>query len=213
MERIAAAVILGYVIGSVPFSLIIGKFVMGIDLRQHGSGNLGAANTFRTLGGTSGVAVLLLDASKGAAGAVVGSLLWREGLPLGQTELMLLGGLASVCGHVWTVFAAFKGGKGVAAAAGMFVAIAPAAFAISLGVWLVVVVIWRYVSLGSVVAGVVLPFSVFATCRNGAAGWQSVFVVSALVAILVVWAHRGNLGRLLDGTERRLTFRRGEQSE
>jgi len=213
MDRVIFTVVLGYLLGSVPFSLIVSRLVMKIDLREHGSGNLGAANTFRTLGATPGVAVLLLDACKGAASALLGALLWREGLALGQVELMLLGGLAAVCGHIWTVFASFRGGKGVAAAAGVFAAVAPAAFAISFATWVAVVAVWRYASLGSVVASVVLPFAVFATTWNRVEGWQSVFAVSVVVTILVVLRHRGNLGRILEGTERRLDLRRGEQSE
>jgi glycerol-3-phosphate acyltransferase PlsY len=213
MERIVITVVAGYLLGSVPFSLIVGKLVMGIDVRQHGSGNLGAANTLRTLGVTPGVAVLLLDACKGATGALVGSLLWREGLPAGEVELMLLGGLGAVCGHVWTVFASFRGGRGVAAAAGVFFAVAPAAAAMSLAVWVILVAVWRYVSLGSMIAAVILPVAVFGTTWKRVEGWQSLVAVSLAVAVLVVFRHRGNLERILKGTERKLSVPRGEESE
>ncbi|UCF79252.1 MAG: glycerol-3-phosphate 1-O-acyltransferase PlsY [Candidatus Eiseniibacteriota bacterium] len=213
MERIVATVVLGYVLGSVPFSLIAGRFLRGIDLRQHGSGNLGAANTFRTLGPFPGVAVLLLDGSKGAASALVGSLLWRPGVVVGQVELMLLGGLAAVCGHLWTAFASFRGGKGVATAAGVFAAMAPVPFAIALGIWAAVVAVWRYVSLGSVVAAVALPLAILAAGRKQVEGWSSLLLVSMGVAALVVFRHRENLKRILSGSERQLNFRGGEESE
>jgi glycerol-3-phosphate acyltransferase PlsY len=122
---------------------------------------------------------------------------------------MLLGGLSAVCGHIWTVFASFRGGKGVAAAAGMFMAIAPAAFAFSLVAWVTTVVASRYVSLGSIVGVLVLPVAVYATSARNVDGWESTFVVSLAVLILVLVAHRSNVRRILQGTERKLNIRGG----
>ena len=209
MDRIILTIACGYLLGSVPFSLILGKLSTGIDLREHGSGNLGAANTFRTLGAMPGVGVLLLDVSKGAMSAIAGALLWRQGIGLGEVDLMLVGGFSAVCGHIWTVFASFKGGKGVAAAAGMFASIAPAAFGFSLAAWVLVVGVWRYVSLGSIVGAMVLPAAVYLTSARRVKGWESMFVVSLAVAILVLVVHRSNLKRLLQGTERKLCIRGG----
>jgi glycerol-3-phosphate acyltransferase PlsY len=209
LDRIILTVLLGYLLGSIPFSLIVGKLATGIDPRDYGSGNLGAANTFRTLGAASGVGVLLLDVSKGAMSALAGSLLWRQGMGLGEVDLMLLGGLSAVCGHIWTVFASFRGGKGVATAAGMFISIAPLAFVFSLTAWVLVVVVWRYVSLGSIVGAIVLPIAVYLTSARRMNGWESMFVISLVVTMVVLVAHRGNLRRILQGTERKLSIHGG----
>jgi glycerol-3-phosphate acyltransferase PlsY len=209
LGRIVLTILSGYLLGSIPFSLVVGKLSKGIDPRDHGSGNLGAANTFRTLGAMPGVGVLLLDVSKGAMSALAGSLLWQQGSGLREMDLMLLGGLSAVCGHIWTVFASFRGGKGVAAAAGMFMAIAPVAFVFSLAAWVVTVAASRYVSLGSIVGAVVLPVGVYLTSARRFDGWESVFVVSLAVAILVLVAHRSNVRRILQGTERKFNIRGG----
>ncbi|MCX5799876.1 MAG: glycerol-3-phosphate 1-O-acyltransferase PlsY [Candidatus Eisenbacteria bacterium] len=209
MDRIVLTVLFGYLLGSIPFSLIVGKLSKGVDPRDHGSGNLGAANTFRTLGAAPGVGVLLLDVSKGAMSALAGSLLWRQGIGLGEVDLMLLGGVSAVCGHIWTVFASFRGGKGVAAAAGMFLSIAPAALGVSLAVWVLVVARWRYVSLGSIAGAVVLPVAVYFTSAGRVNGWESMFGVSLAVAVLVLVAHRSNIRRILQRTERKLSLRGG----
>jgi glycerol-3-phosphate acyltransferase PlsY len=209
LDRIILTILFGYLLGSMPFSLIVGKLSKGIDPRDHGSGNLGAANTFRTLGAVPGVAVLLLDVSKGAMSALAGSLLWRQGSGVREADLMLLGGLSAVCGHIWTVFASFRGGKGAAAAAGMFMAIAPAAFSFSLLAWVLTVAVWKFVSLGSIVGAIVLPIAVYLTSAGRVEGWESMFVVSLAVAILVLVAHRSNVRRILQGTERKLSIRGG----
>lgn len=209
MERVIVSVALGYLLGAIPFSLIAGKLTRGIDLREHGSGNLGAANTFRTLGAGPGLVVLSLDAGKGAAGVAAAALLWRGSVGLGRTDLMLLAGLAAVAGHIWTVFASFKGGKGVATAAGVFAAIAPLAFVICLAVWLAAVSVSRYISLGSVLAAVCLPMAVYLTSSARTADWQRVFWVSLLVAAVVVARHRGNISRILRGNERKFSLRGG----
>jgi glycerol-3-phosphate acyltransferase PlsY len=209
LERVIVSVALGYLLGAIPFSLIAGKLTRGIDLREHGSGNLGAANTFRTLGAGPGLVVLSLDAGKGAAGVAAAALLWRGSVGLGRTDLMLLAGLAAVAGHIWTVFASFKGGKGVATAAGVFAAIAPLAFVICLAVWLAAVSVSRYISLGSVLAAVCLPMAVYLTSSARTADWQRVFWVSLLVAAVVVARHRGNISRILRGNERKFSLRGG----
>jgi len=207
LERVVLSVALAYLLGAIPFSLLVGKLTRNIDLREHGSGNLGAANTFRTLGPGPGLAVLVLDAGKGAASVGLASVLWRQSVGLGRTDLMLLAGLAAVAGHVWTVFASFKGGKGVATTAGVFAAVAPLAFAICLAVWLVTVALSRYISLGSILAAVCLPAAVYLTESGG--GSRSVFVVSLAVAVLVVARHGGNISRLRRGDERKFSLRGG----
>lgn len=209
LERVILSAALAYLLGAIPFSLLAGRLTRGIDLRKHGSGNLGAANTFRTLGPGPGVAVLLLDAGKGAAGVGAAGLLWNESAGVGRVDLMLLAGLAAVAGHIWTVFASFKGGKGVATAAGVFAAVAPAAFAVCVAVWVVVVALSRYVSLGSILAAVSLPAAVYVTSPGGPGAWPKVFWVSVLVAVVVVARHRSNISRMLRGEERKFKLRGG----
>ena len=209
VERAILSVALAYLLGAIPFSLVAGKLTRGIDLRQHGSGNLGAANTFRTLGPVPGVVVLLLDAGKGAAAVGAAALLWRDSVGLGRTDLMLLCGLAAVAGHIWTVFASFRGGKGVATAAGVFAAIAPQAFGICLAVWVITVAVSRYVSLGSILAATCLPATVYLTAAGGKGDWKKVFCVAVVVAVLVVARHGGNISRILRGQERKFRLHGG----
>jgi len=209
LERVLLSVVLAYLLGAIPFSLIVGKLTRGIDLREHGSGNLGAANTFRTLGPGPGLTVLLLDAGKGAASVGAAALLWCESAGLVRIDLMLLAGMTAVAGHIWSVFASFRGGKGVATAAGVFAAVTPLAFAICVGVWLVTVALSRYISLGSILAAICLPLAVHLTSSGASAGGRLVFLVSLAVAVLVVARHRGNISRLRHGNERKFSLRGG----
>jgi acyl phosphate:glycerol-3-phosphate acyltransferase len=194
--------VLAYVAGSIPAAYIAGKVTRGIDLRQHGSGNLGATNVYRVLGAKVAVVVLLFDAAKGAV-----PVLWFPRLiappvsDAGTLTLWAIGfGIAAIIGHVRPVFLLWKGGgKGVATASGVFGALAPAAIAITLLVWLGVLVISGYMSLASLAGAVVLPVAI-AVMR----GLRSpLFAVSIVVAAFVFWTHRSNIGRLRRGEEPR----------
>jgi len=194
--------VLAYVAGSIPAAYIAGKVTRGIDLRQHGSGNLGATNVYRVLGAKVAVVVLLFDAAKGAV-----PVLWFPHLiappvsDAGTLTLWAIGfGVAAIIGHVRPVFLLWKGGgKGVATASGVFGALAPAAIAITLLVWLSVLVISGYMSLASLAGAVVLPVAI-AVMR----GLRSpLFAVSIVVAAFVFWTHRSNIGRLRRGEEPR----------
>ena len=194
--------VLAYVAGSIPAAYIAGKVTRGIDLRQHGSGNLGATNVYRVLGAKVAVVVLLFDAAKGAV-----PVLWFPRLIVppvseaGTLTLWAIGfGIAAIIGHVRPVFLLWKGGgKGVATASGVFGALAPAAIAVTLLVWLGVLVISGYMSLASLAGAVVLPVAI-AVMR----GLRSpLFAVSIVVAAFVFWTHRSNIGRLRRGEEPR----------
>jgi len=194
--------VLAYVAGSIPAAYIAGKVTRGIDLRQHGSGNLGATNVYRVLGAKVAVVVLLFDAAKGAV-----PVLWFPRLiappvsDAGTLTLWAIGfGIAAIIGHVRPVFLLWKGGgKGVATASGVFGALAPAAIAVTLLVWLGVLVISGYMSLASLAGAVVLPVAI-AVMR----GLRSpLFAVSIVVAAFVFWTHRSNIGRLRRGEEPR----------
>jgi glycerol-3-phosphate acyltransferase PlsY len=193
--------LLAYVAGSIPAAFIAGKVTRGIDLRQHGSGNLGATNVYRVLGAKVAIIVLLFDAAKGA-----GPVLWFPRLlsPAPDARAASLWaiafGIAAIVGHVRPVFLLWKGGgKGVATASGVFGALAPAAIVITLAVWLTVLVTSGYMSLASLAGAAVLPVAVALIL-----GVRSpVFAVSIVVAAFVFWTHRSNIRRLRRGEEPR----------
>lgn len=191
--------VLAYVAGSIPAAYIAGKATRGIDLRQHGSGNLGATNVYRLLGAPIAIAVLLFDAAKGAI-----PVLWFPRLcgltGTAATTWAIAFGIAAIAGHVKPVFLLWKGGgKGVATASGVFGALAPAAIGVTLVVWFIVLVVSGYMSLASLAGAAALPLAILVL-----AGVRSpLFAVSLLVAAFVFWTHRGNIGRLRRGEEPR----------
>jgi glycerol-3-phosphate acyltransferase PlsY len=193
----ALALAIAYSAGSIPFALIAGKS-SGVDLRTHGSGNLGATNVFRVLGWKIGLAVFLADAIKGALPVLL--LPPRIDSPRDPVIWAIAVGLAAIGGHVRPLFLKFrKGGKGVATAAGVFFALAPVPMAITFGCFVAVVLASGYVSVGSLLSAVLLPSILLAT--RGAS--SPLFVVSAIVGAFVFWTHRANIGRLRRGEEHR----------
>ena len=197
----ALALGVAYVAGSVPSAYLAGRLVKGVDLRTVGSGNLGATNVYRNLGAPAAIVVLLADALKG--GLPVALLPARlDGVSGGSALWWALAfGVASIAGHAKPVFLLWKGGgKGVATAAGVFAALAPAALGISLTAFALVVWRTRIVSAASIMAAVVLPVAVALTL--GAA--SPVFAVSLMIGAFVVFTHRANIQRLRAGTEPRL---------
>lgn len=193
----ALGLLLGYLLGSIPFAYLAGKLTRGIDLRQHGSGNLGATNVYRTLGGKTAAVVLVLDTLKGALPVLV-VLRYAAGGPV--LPWAVGAGVAAIAGHAKPLFLAWRGGgKGVATAGGVFLALAPVATLVSMATWAIVVFLSGYVSLASLAAAAVLPVALLVT-----AGVRSpLFVVSVLVAVFVFWSHRANIGRLRRGEEHR----------
>lgn len=190
-------VLIAYVAGSIPFAYIAGKLFRGIDLREHGSGNLGATNVFRVMGPALGSLVLALDMAKGALPVLL--------LPAPNEWWRIAFGVAAILGHVRPVFLLWKGGgKGVATAGGVFLALAPMATLASLVAWLVIVFATRYVSLASLGAAVALPVAVL--LLDGAR--SPIFIVSVLVAAFVFWTHRANIARLRRGEEHRFGRRK-----
>lgn len=187
---------LAYLAGSIPTSYMVGRFAHGVDLRKHGSGNLGATNTFRVLGWRAALPVIVVDVAKGWIPAAFFPL-WDGAVPL---EWALAYGAMAIVGHVFSVFVGFRGGKGVAASAGVFLALAPWAVLIAGVVWGVVVLLTRMVSLGSLTAAVVLPIAVFVTGEPRLELWLSLGL-----AAFVIYAHRSNIRRLLRGEENRVT--------
>lgn len=183
-------ILLGYMIGSIPNGLLIGKWLCGVDIRQFGSKNIGATNAFRVLGPWPAFWVLLTDAAKGVIGVYLGHLL--IGTPLGQ----LAGGIATMAGHNWSVFLGFKGGRGVATGLGVIAVLFPKITGMIFVVWVAIVYFTRYVSLGSIVGAALLPVLVWWFGEK-----PEYLYFSILAALFVIVRHRPNIERLLQGTE------------
>ena len=178
-----------YLIGSIPTGLLLGK-AYGIDVRKEGSGNIGATNLYRTVGRKVGIITLIGDCLKGLLPVL---LMKFSALP---PEFAAWVGLAAFCGHVFSVFLKFKGGKGVATALGVFLALAPLAVAIAIALFAVLMFFWRYVSLGSISAAAIMPLAVFILGEN-----RTVTSVTFIIAMIVIWRHHENIKRLLSGSE------------
>jgi len=191
MEEVLAVTV-GYLVGSVPFAFLLARR-RGVDLRLTGSGNVGAANVLRTSGVAIAVAAMSLDAAKGAVAVLVAQRL------SGGTATPVAAGLAAIIGHVYPAWLGFRGGKGVATAAGVFMTFVPVAVATAAGVFALATWITRYVSVGSLSAAATL---VAVTALSNAPA--DVTVGAAVAAVVIVYRHRGNLGRVLAGTERRV---------
>jgi glycerol-3-phosphate acyltransferase PlsY len=205
MEALAwlVVVLVGYLPGSLPAGLLAGR-LKGVDIRAVGSGNIGATNAFRTLGKGVGTAVLLVDMLKGVLpcllfpGVVAG--LFPEGRAPEAQTLELLIGVSAILGHNYPCWLGFKGGKGIATTAGVVGALAPVPLGICLGAWVFFFAISRFVSVSSIAAAVVLPVSValLPGDRFGLLFWIFLFL-----GVMAIWKHRGNIKRLMDGTEPR----------
>jgi glycerol-3-phosphate acyltransferase PlsY len=184
-----------YLLGAIPTSYLAGRLFGGIDLREHGSRNLGATNLYRVLGWRFAIPVGLFDAAKGLVPVLVFA------PQVSASELFaLICGLTAVVGHAFSVFVGFKGGKGVATAAGVMLGLTPVALGVAAVVWVVLVYLTGYVSVGSIAAAAVFPLAVYLLDppAHPAMLWLDVAVAAA-----IVWFHRGNIRRLLNGTENR----------
>lgn len=200
--KIFVMILLSYLVGSFPTSIIVGKLLRGIDIREHGSGNAGGTNVFRVLGPGPGIFVMAFDVFKGFAATF-----WISRLAAGTLDsglLMLMAGCAAIIGHIWTVFAGFRGGKGVGTAAGMMLALYPAALGICLLVFLLVFLLTRIVSVSSMSGAVALPIvlTIFRYVLHIPVK-NSLYVFSFFAAALIIFTHRSNIKRLLNGTENR----------
>ena len=191
----ALAIFASYLLGAIPTSYLVSRFFAKIDLREHGSRNLGATNLYRVLGWKYAVPVALFDIAKGAIPVLV------LAPQVADSELFALAcGVAAIVGHVFSVFVRFKGGKGVATAAGVMLGLTPLALGVAALVWVLVVLLSGYVSLASIAAAAVLPFAVYLLehPRSPELLW-----IDTIVAIGVIVLHRHNIQRLLNGTESR----------
>ncbi len=201
----------GYLCGALPWGLWLGRAFRGVDVREHGSRNLGATNVYRVLGPGLGITTLVLDVLKGALPVwTIPALPAIAGFPGGREWCAVTTGLAAVAGHVWTCFAGFKGGKGVATTVGVLLALAPAAFGVFVGMFVLTVALTRYISLGSVLGSV--AFVATLAWRTAGNLRSPTLVMGALMAVLVIARHRENLRRLARGEERRFSFKGGRST-
>jgi glycerol-3-phosphate acyltransferase PlsY len=207
---------LSYIVGSLPTSVMLSKWRHGFDIRTKGSGNAGGTNVFRVLGWKSGLFVTSIDVLKGVIATVfVARLFWDPTLPFYNrtpfddfTIIQMICGGAAIVGHVWTVFAGFKGGKGMATAAGMLIGIAPTEFAVSGAIFAIVFFSFRYVSLGSICAAIAFPLSLIIRhniLSDEIHSYKTLVFFSVGVAVLLVYSHRANIKRLLEGTENKIS--------
>lgn len=185
------ALVIGYAVGSVPIGYFVAQRAGGVDLRTVGSGNVGATNAYRATNLTMAIAVMLADMAKGAGAVALA----------GGAENGIVAGVGAVFGHVYPVWLRFRGGKGVATASGVFAMLSPVPTAIAAAAFALVVARWRYVSLGSIVATLLLPIIEWLT-----PGPRIIDIGATIVAALILFRHRGNIMRLLARTERALPF-------
>ena len=196
-----AVPVAAYFIGAIPFGFLIGK-LHGIDIRKVGSGNIGATNVTRSVGKTAGKLCFFLDFLKGILPVYLAGLLCP-----GEPVVALAAGAATIAGHMFPVYLEFKGGKGVSTAAGVALALAPYPLLIAFVSWVIVFLVWRYVSLASIVAAVVLPCTAILFAVGGIGGATATSGITIgfflLISLLAIYRHRSNIARLLNGTESR----------
>ena len=195
MSGPALWLVASYFVGAIPTSYLAGRLFRGIDLREHGSRNLGATNVYRTLGWRYAIPVGLVDIAKGAVPVLV-----FAPQVSGSQLFALACGLAAIVGHVFSVFVRFRGGKGVATAAGVMLGLAPLAIGFSALTWVLVLKLSGYVSLASIAGAAIFPLAVYLLERPDR---PEVLWLDALVAVAIIWFHRANIRRLLNGTESR----------
>jgi acyl phosphate:glycerol-3-phosphate acyltransferase len=196
--------IVGYLLGSIPTGFLVAK-ARGVDIRAVGSGNIGAANTFRAIGKTAGIFVLVMDALKGyVAVEICGLILSLLGVPQSDWEnYRIIAGIFAVLGHNYTCWLGFKGGKGIATTGGIYLALAPLAVLIAFVVFILTVVITRYTSLGSILGAVIIPIVVWLTHDNG-----MLRIVTIALGVLAILKHQANIQRLIAGTENKVEFKK-----
>jgi glycerol-3-phosphate acyltransferase PlsY len=198
----------GYLLGSIPTAVWLGKWFRKVDIREHGSGNAGATNALRVLGVKWGLVIMALDILKGLAAVLLLVPLLTFGRPTDPALLRVLAGTAAVIGHIFPVTIGFRGGKGVGTSAGVMFALAPLVALTALVIWLAVVAATRYVSLGSMLAAVsVAPLLLLQGAVLGAAPTRPLLIFAVLLALGVLISHRANIGRLLQGNENRLSLK------
>jgi len=202
---IAGLLLIAYLIGAIPTAVIAGKLLQGIDIRKEGSGNAGATNVWRVLGWKAGVTVLAIDLGKGVLAASAIPLIPFGSISIDPLLIPILCGLAAVIGHVFPVYMGFRGGKGVATAAGMLLSVATIPVGIAVGVFGITLLLFGRVSLGSLVGALSVPLTIALLNRYTALHYHPLLLaLTSALALFIIITHRGNITRLLRGTERSL---------
>jgi acyl phosphate:glycerol-3-phosphate acyltransferase len=199
VNRLSLIPLIAYLLGSIPFGLLIVMATRGGDIRQSGSGNIGATNVTRTAGVIAGALTLLLDAAKGYLPVWLAAR-WS----LGSEWWLTVAAVCAVFGHMFPVWLGFRGGKGVATSLGAFIPICWKAVLAAAALWIVVVFFWRYVSLGSIAAAAAMPILVYLLFAPGHAPLTVLSFGTMLISVMVIWKHRQNVERILAGTENRI---------
>ncbi|MCK9244223.1 MAG: glycerol-3-phosphate 1-O-acyltransferase PlsY [Candidatus Marinimicrobia bacterium] len=203
MLTLIAILLLSYLIGSIPTAIIVGKITKNIDIRQYGSGNAGGTNAFRVLGWKAGLFVSLFDVAKGVFATAFISQIRLDTPPLDSAWLMILAGVCAILGHTYTIFAGFKGGKGVATGAGMIVALYPIAFLICLLIFALVLFSTGLVSVSSISAALGLPIVLWILNHFRSFSIEpALLIFSIFIPIFIIFTHRSNIRRLLKGEEK-----------
>ena len=216
MLNLIFVVLLSYLVGSIPNSIVISKLVRGIDIRNFGSGNAGGSNVFRVLGWKWGVLTIILDALKGALAVIIVARFYLDRFPFNNitpfddfTLVQIICGVAAVVGHVFTLFAGFKGGKGIATGLGVLLMIVTIDMFLALGIFVLVVSYSRYISLGSLAAAVSVPLIMIVReniFHVDIPGYHTILPFAILLALFVIYTHRTNIGRIIQGNERKISF-------
>ena len=199
-------IIIAYLFGSIPTAIIAGKLLKNIDIREHGSGNAGATNVFRVLGPKWGIIVLIIDILKGFV-----PVFWLAALIHPQADTLIyyqiLAAISAIAGHVWTIFAGFKGGKGVGTAAGVFLGLAPLPLSLALLIFVIIVAVSRYVSLGSLFGSLCFLLILLVQRFLMQVNIPDILLYLAVIVVAIIWyAHRSNIGRLFKGNENKISF-------
>ena len=198
------AFVAAYILGSIPTSYIMGKLINGIDIRDFGSGNVGATNALRILGTKVGIFTLIIDIGKGFLAVNIARFIIPE-----PTDLLIIStGLFAILGHIFTVFLNFKGGKGVATSAGVFIALVPIPVAIALIVFIITVWISKFVSLGSILGALTLFISELVINIRNLFSELEILVFTFIIALFIIIRHKANIQRLLNGNENKISFKK-----
>lgn len=201
---------MAYLVGATPFGFLAGK-VRGVDIREHGSGNIGATNVLRTLGKPIGITVLILDILKGVTPVLVARLV-SEGLDH-QSLLMILTAVAAIMGHNYTFWLGFKGGKGIATTAGAMIPVIPIAILVAVVLWVSALLTTRYVSVASIVAAISIPLTLVAKFILSGTWDFAILGFALFISLLAIWKHRSNIDRLRRGEENRFGTKKSSHSQ
>lgn len=203
MINIISGLICAYLLGSIPNGYLLVKLLKGIDIRKYGSGNIGATNVMRIIGRGPGITVLLLDAAKGfLAVTILAAIFYRQELTININILKILMGAFVIFGHNWTIFLGFKGGKGVATSTGVLLGFSPIVMGAAALIWVVSVLVTRYVSVSSILAAIAVPILMLVLNEP-----REFFVLTALMCPLIIYRHKSNIVRLIQGKEPKIRGR------